>query len=102
MDAGAFAAFGLAAAALQRLFVSLNAIGSASPKPVGPDMAQFRSVLVSALDHLAKGDDVSPLTAAAVGSGFLDYEFNRIAGQVALLQTALWRLKDAFQGLTLA
>jgi hypothetical protein len=102
MDGGAFAAFGLAATALQRLFVSLNAVGSASPGPVGPDMAQFRSVLVSALDRLAKGDDVSPLTPAAVGSGFLDYEFNRIAGQVALLQTAVWRLKDAFQGFALA
>ena len=56
MDAGAFAAFGLAAATLQRLFVSLNAIGSASPKPVGSDMARFRSVLVWALDRLAKGE----------------------------------------------
>ena len=44
MDAGTFAAFGLAAAALQRLFVSLNAVGNTSPRPVGTDMAQFRSV----------------------------------------------------------
>jgi uncharacterized membrane protein YccC len=102
MDAGTFAAFGLAAAALQRLFVSLNAVGNTSPRPAGTDMAQFRSVLVSALDRLAKGDDVSPLTAAAVGSGFLDYEFNRIAGQVTLLQKALRRLKDASRGLALA
>jgi uncharacterized membrane protein YccC len=101
IDAEAFAAFGLAAAALQRLFVSLNAVRNALPAPAAADMMHFRPVLVSALNCVANGDDVAPLSAAAAGSGFLGYEFNRIAGQVVLLQIALRRLKGASPGLAL-
>jgi uncharacterized membrane protein YccC len=93
-DAGSLAAIVLAATALQRMFVSLNAVVNAPPAPAAPAaMARFRAALVPSLEALASGGDPSPaLDAGAASPGFLGYEFGRMAGQVRLLRAALARL----------
>ncbi len=93
-DASRLAAAVLAATALQRLFISLNAVVNAAPAPAVPEeMGRFRAALVSSLEALAAGGDLSPdLDAGAPISGFLGYEFGRMEAQVRLLRTALARL----------
>ena len=95
LDGSKLAAIVLAATALQRMFVSLNAVVNAAPAPAAPEeMARFRASLVGSLEALAAGGDISPdLEAGPAMSGFLGDELGRMAGQVRLLRTALARLK---------
>jgi uncharacterized membrane protein YccC len=116
-DAGMLHAAMLAAAALQRLFDSFNAVANVAPilAPASSDVQSFRDALVSRLKQLGEegqgpecdlpshrvieetalrgpgrwgGSD-----AEAATTDFLGYEFGRIAAQVGLLAVALARIK---------
>ena len=98
-NAEMMAASALAASALQRLFISLNAVATAVPETAAPAMEGFRKALVAVLRSLtANGDGFADpgtdLGAGAAASGFLGYELGRMASQVALLRIALGRLSN--------
>jgi ABC-type amino acid transport substrate-binding protein len=94
-DAEMMAAFILAAASLQRLFITLNAVANVLPAAAGPTMEGFRDRLVSSLRNLAAGgNSAADLGAGTAFSGFLGYELGRMASEVALLRIALARLAD--------
>lgn len=83
----------LAATALQRLMISLNAVATAASSEQRPAMESFRASFVPALAALAEGGDLSPdLDKAAVAPGFLGDELGRMVAQARLLRTALARL----------
>ncbi|HWA80052.1 MAG TPA: FUSC family protein [Acetobacteraceae bacterium] len=94
-DAEMMAASALAASALQRLFISLNAVATAVPASAAPAMEGFRKALVATLRNLAgDGGGFPALCAGALPSGFLGYELSRMVSEVTLLRTALDRLAN--------
>jgi uncharacterized membrane protein YccC len=115
-DAGMMYAAPLAATALRRLFLSLNAVENATPLPAlnPPDVGSFRNALVSTLKQFGDDDqglkhDIPsglgteemallrvPRRWGGVSAGaedFLGYEFGRMASGIDLLRTALARIK---------